>query len=224
MKRIASIIVVIAATLTLGSCASMNTQERSAGTGAVVGAGLGAILGQAIGGNTEGTLLGAGIGAVLGGIAGDQVGAYMDRQERDLRRAMDESNEAARRAHNAEAALVNRTHDVLTATFRSEVLFDFDSTTLKAGAYPELARVARVLNRYPDTSILVEGHTDTKGAEAYNQALSSARARAVKDALVREGVNPQRIRTEGYGESRPVSSNDAVNRRVTIVIEPIAKG
>ena len=90
----------------------------------------------------------------------------------------------------SEAASIQRTQNVLTATFRSEYLFDFDSSTLKPGAYSEIGRVANVLNRYPQTTIRVEGHTDSKGSEAYNQTLSEKRSLAVKSALTQRGVDP----------------------------------
>jgi outer membrane protein OmpA-like peptidoglycan-associated protein len=163
-----------------------------------------------IGGNTEATLLGAGIGAAVGGLSGHQVGAYMDRQEQALRAAMASS----------EAASIERTQNVLTATFKGDVFFDFDSSTLKPGGYTEINRVADVLNRYPQTMIRVEGHTDSKGSEAYNQDLSERRAHAVKNALTQKGVDSRRIQTVGFGASQPISSNDAMNRRVSIVIMP----
>ncbi|OEU65156.1 MAG: hypothetical protein BBJ57_01870 [Desulfobacterales bacterium PC51MH44] len=211
MKRMTSIIVSLALVLCFFSCAGPTHQERKAKTGALIGAAGGAILGQVIGGNTESTLLGAGIGAAVGGISGHQIGAYMDRQEQELRAAMAES----------EAASIQRNQNVLTATFKSEVLFDFDSSILKPGAYAEIGRVADVLNNYPQTTIRVEGHTDSKGSEAYNQVLSEKRALAVKNELTKGGVDPNRIQTVGFGESQPISSNDAMNRRVHVVIIPI---
>ncbi|MGD9278786.1 MAG: OmpA family protein [Desulfobacterales bacterium] len=210
MKKTIAIIASLALAISLLSCAGPTQQQRGAKTGALIGAAGGAILGQVIGGNTESTLLGAAIGTAVGGVSGYQIGAYMDKQEQELRAAMAAS----------EAASIERTQNVLTATFRSEFLFDFDSSTLKPGAYTEIARVANVLNKYPQTTIRVEGHTDSKGSEAYNQTLSEKRSLAVKIALTQRGVDPTRIQTVGFGESQPVSSNDAMNRRVVIVIIP----
>ncbi len=214
MKRTIKILVSLILVTFMFSCAGPTQQESGTKTGALLGAAAGALLGQAIGRNTTATILGAGIGAAVGGISGNQIGAYMDRQEQDLRAAMAQS----------EAASIQRTQNVLTATFKSEVMFDFDSSTLKPGAYQEMDRVARILNKYSQTTIRVEGHTDSKGSEAYNQILSEKRAMAVKNALVQRGVDPARIQTVGYGESQPISSNDAVNRRVSIVIIPIEAG
>jgi outer membrane protein OmpA-like peptidoglycan-associated protein len=210
MKRVITIVAILALAVFLISCAGVTQQERGAKTGAVIGAASGALLGQAIGRDTEATLLGAAIGAAAGGVAGHQIGAYMDRQEAELRNAMAQS----------EAASIQREKDILTATFKGDVMFDFDSSILKSGAYTELDRVAKILNSYPQTRITVEGHTDATGTEAYNQALSEKRAMTVKNALIQRGVDPIRIESIGYGESQPISSNNAVNRRVNIVITP----
>ena len=203
----------ISATLTLAAllaaCAGAN-QQTGTGVGAATGAGIGALVGQAIGRDTKGTLIGAGIGAVAGGLAGNLIGAYMDKQEQQLRQV--------------ETASIQRDQDVLTATFKSDLLFDFDSADLKPGAYSELDRVANVLNDFPQTTIRVEGHTDASGSVEYNQKLSERRAQSVKNALVQRGVDPQRIDAVGYGKSQIISSSDAVNRRVVIVINPIRQG
>ncbi|CAG34957.1 OmpA family protein [Desulfotalea psychrophila] len=203
-------ILIILLTLSLVGCAGQTNQQQGTGIGVGVGAGVGAIIGQAIGGDTGATLLGAGIGATVGGIAGNQIGRYMDQQEQDLRNAVAASN----------AASVRRDQDVLTATFKGETFFDTNSFTIKPGGWAEVNRVATVLNKYPNTNIKVAGHTDSLGNEAYNQQLSERRARAVKNALIQYGVNGNRIRAIGYGESLPISSSNAQNRRVEIVITP----
>src|SRR5574340_1102004 len=120
MNRLMRLTTIIALAAMLTACAGATKQQTGTGVGAAAGAGIGAILGQAIGHNTTSTLVGAGIGAVLGGIAGNQIGAYMDQQEQDLRQV--------------EAASIQRDQDVLTATFKSDMFFDYDSATIKPGA------------------------------------------------------------------------------------------
>ncbi len=210
MKKVITLMLIMSLCWFMFSCAEASRSRKGLGAGAVIGAMGGALLGQAIGGDTESTLIGAGIGTIVGGVAGQQIGAYMDRQEAELRSAV-----AA-----TEAASIRRTGDILTATFRSEVLFDFDSFILKPGAHFELGRVADVLIKYPLTNIRIEGHTDSTGSEQYNQILSEKRAGAVKNELVQRGVSASRIQTIGFGESQPISSSNAMNRRVNIVIIP----
>ncbi len=211
MKKYYKIIFAGLLAVFIASCAGTTNTEIKTKEGALVGAGVGAILGQAIGHNRQSTLVGAGIGAALGGLGGSQVGAYMDRQEAALNNAVAASD----------AASIKRTRDVLTATFKSDFLFNFNSFTLKAGAYPELDRVSRILNQYPQTRIRVEGHTDSRGSAEYNMKLSQRRAEAVANALIQRGVDPVRITTIGFGESQPVSSDASANRRVDIKIMPM---
>jgi outer membrane protein OmpA-like peptidoglycan-associated protein len=192
--------------------ASKETKGTVIGTGA--GAAVGAGLGAALGGNTKSTLAGAGIGALAGGIIGNRLGAYMDEQEQKLQAI----------AAQSEAMSIQRSQNVLTATFKSDVMFDVNSATLKPGAYAEIDRVAAVLRDYPQTRIQVAGHTDQSGSETYNQELSERRAMSVKNALVQRGVADARINTIGFGESMPISSEPAINRRVEIRITPVEQG
>jgi outer membrane protein OmpA-like peptidoglycan-associated protein len=195
----------------LGACAYQNQQQKGTAVGAGVGAAVGALAGQAIGHDTESTLWGAAIGAAVGGIAGNQIGAYMDRQEAALRNAMMAS----------QAASIQREQNILTATFKGDVFFEYDSATILPGGYSDITNLANVLKQYPQTMIRVEGHTDTQGSEEYNQKLSERRAQAVSTALIQQGVMQSRITTIGYGETQPISSDHAMNRRVKVVIEPV---
>lgn len=205
-----------AAVTALSGCAGMETKTgQGAAVGAGVGAAAGAGVGYAVGKDAKGALIGAAIGAAAGGLTGAAVGNYMDKQEQAMREALAQS----------EAASVRRETDVLSVTFKGDVSFGVDSAVLKPGAQQEIARVAQVLNQYPQTTILVAGHTDSTGAEEYNQKLSERRAEAVKNALVGRGVAPDRITIVGQGESMPIADNGTpegrqMNRRVEIRIQP----
>jgi outer membrane protein OmpA-like peptidoglycan-associated protein len=193
----------------------MTKTQKGAATGTAVGALVGAGLGQAIGRDTKGTMIGAGIGAVAGGLAGGAIGRYMDNQEATMRQQL----------AGVEGASIQRNADLLAVTFKSDVLFDTNSAALKAGSYDEMNRVAQVLNQYPETTILIAGHTDSTGTDTYNQQLSERRAAAVKNALTGQGVNPARMSAIGYGESKPIADNNTesgrqINRRVEITIAP----
>ena len=227
MKGVEKLVIMGLVMVLLVSCATATKQEKGTAVGAGVGAGIGAILGQAIGSDTTSTLIGAGIGAVIGGIAGNQVGAYMDRQEKALREAVAESEaitiqrtQEMIRASEAESR--QRELDILIATFKSGVFFDFDSATLKPGGYEEIRRVAPVLIKYKETILQVEGHTDSRGSETYNQQLSEKRAGAIDQYLENKGIDSSRWTIRGYGESQPLASNETEegrreNRRVELV-------
>lgn len=213
IKRI-SILVLIAATL-WGCAQPQNNTQKGALYGTGIGAAVGAGLGQVIGGDTKATLVGAGIGAALGGVAGGSIGRYMDNQEEALRQQFAAS----------EAANIQRNADLLAVTFKSDVLFDVDSASLKPGANTEINRVANVLVQYPQTTIQIAGHTDSSGAETYNQSLSERRAMSVKNALLGQGVAASRMQVIGFGESQPIADNSTqagrqLNRRVIVTIAP----
>ena len=205
----------------LAGCAAPETQtktQKGAIYGAAGGAAAGAIVGQVISHDTKGTLIGAAIGAAVGGLGGAGVGKMMDDQERDMRKAVASS----------EAASVSREGNLLAVTFKGDVTFDTNSTVLRPGLQSEINRVAGVLNQYPNTLVRVEGHTDSKGTDAYNMDLSNRRAMAVKNLLVQRGIADSRIEAVGYGETLPVATNDTEagrqrNRRVEIKIAPQTK-
>jgi outer membrane protein OmpA-like peptidoglycan-associated protein len=213
MKKI--LILVSAGVLVMTGCASMTKTEEGAVIGTGVGAAVGAGLGQAIGRSTGATLIGAAAGAAAGGLTGGLIGNYMDKQEKAMRDSL----------AGVEAANVQRNMDTLSVTFKSDVLFSVNSATLHPGAYDEMARVARVLKEYPQTTITVAGYTDSTGGEEHNLKLSQRRAEAVKTALVGQGVDAARITTVGYGASKPIADNSTpegrqLNRRVEILINP----
>lgn len=214
MKKLAGIIIVIM-TFSISGCATDTKTKKGTVIGATVGTVVGAGVGYAVGGK-KGAAIGAGSGMIVGGLTGASVGRYMDNQEREMRQAL----------ADAEAASIQREQETLAVSFKADVLFDFDSAVIKPGAYDEVDRVAQVLNRYPQTRIQIEGHTDSTGTETYNLDLSQRRADAVKNALVARGVDPARLQTIGFGESKPIAGNDTeagrqMNRRVKIVIVPI---
>ena len=213
IKRI-SVLALVAVTL-WGCAAPQNNTQKGALYGTGIGAAVGAGLGQVIGGDTKSTLVGAGIGAALGGVAGGSIGRYMDNQEAALQQQFARS----------EAADVRRNADVLAVTFKSDMLFDLNSAALKPGAYSEINRVADVLMQYPQTNVQIAGHTDSSGAEGYNQDLSERRALSVKNALLDQGVSQSRLRAIGFGESQPIADNSTavgrqLNRRVIVTIAP----
>jgi outer membrane protein OmpA-like peptidoglycan-associated protein len=214
MKRLL-ILTLILSMCALGCATPQNKKEKGTRIGVVGGAIAGALLGQAIGGDTAGTLIGAGVGAVAGGAIGRTVGSNMDQQEEAMRQQL-----AA-----VEAANIQRNADMLAVTFKADALFDVASAALKAGSFDEIQRVSTVLNQYPQTKIIVSGHTDSTGSEDYNLTLSERRANSVKNALAGQGVSLSRITTIGYGQATPIADNKTeagrqLNRRVIITIKP----
>ncbi|OPL12626.1 MAG: hypothetical protein AVO39_11415 [delta proteobacterium MLS_D] len=216
MKK--AILIILVGMFVLGGCATMSEQSKTkkgAVYGAAGGAAAGAVLGQIIGGDTEGTLIGTAAGAAIGGAGGAGVGHMMDKQEAEMREALATS----------EAVAIRREGELLALTFKGDVTFDHDSDQVRPGLYTEIDRIAEIMIRYPQTMILVEGHTDSTGSEEYNQDLSERRASSVAKLLVERGVQESRIRVIGYGESQPVATNDTtdgrrLNRRVEIRIDP----
>ena len=212
-KTILAVVIIIV--LTVSGCATDTQQQKKRNIGAALGTVVGAGVGYAIGGG-KGAAIGAGAGLVAGGLAGNEIGKYMDKQEAEMQQAL-----AA-----AESASIQREQDILAITLKSDFSFDFDSAVIKPGAEDEIARIAAVLIKYPQTNISIEGHTDSKGAEEYNMDLSKSRAEAVKASLIGRGLSSSRLQTIGFGESKPVATNDTEagrqqNRRVRIVIVPI---
>lgn len=137
------------------------------------------------------------------------------RQERDLRQAFADS----------EAASVTREGNLLAISLKGDLTFDVNSTTVRQGLYSEIDNIADAMLKYSDTLARVEGYTDSTGSEHYNLDLSIKRAEMVKYLMIQRGVESSRIKTMGFGESRPIASNDTeagrmLNRRVEIKILP----
>lgn len=180
--------------------------------GAIIGGLAGAAVGAVIGNNRghHSAKRGAVVGAVAGTAAGAVVGAMMDKQERELRQI--------------EGVNVTRTApDELKVTVRNEVLFDFNSAGLRTASRESLREMADVFQKYPNTTISVQGHTDSIGSAAYNKRLSNRRANSVASYLENLGVRSSRVETIGYGESQPRTTNSTaegrqLNRRVEIKI------
>lgn len=209
-------ITLVAAAIALGGCtiSDPNSPTRNTEGGALIGAGLGALIGASTGGHDrDARRSGAVLGAIIGGGLGALGGADLDRQAAELRSNM-----------GSNVGVVN-TGEQLIVTLPQDILFATDSASLTGGLQSDLRALADSINRYPNTTINVVGHTDNVGTASYNQALSTRRAQAVANVLSSAGVNYSRISAYGQGEDYPVTTNltsegRAENRRVEIVIIP----
>jgi len=190
----------------LTGCAGLQKTDwpTCAAVGGVGGAALGAIESSSWAGG--GALLGAGLGAAycwVHGAEAQQVAAVEEVVVEEV--AVAEPAEAVR--------------------VELDVKFDFDKAQVKQESYGDIKALADFMKQYPQTSTVVEGHTDSVGSDAYNQGLSERRASAVRDVLVNQyGVESGRVQAVGYGESRPVADNAtaegrAINRRVEAEVE-----
>lgn len=198
------------------SCATDDPNRR-----AKQGAVLGALAGVAIGSQSDNDNAKI-IGAALGGIVGYKVGQYMDKQQEELELAL--ADELANNMIDIERL----ENDVLRVNLSSEASFDVNQANLKPPFYPSLDKISEVLSKYDQTLINVIGHTDSTGAEEYNQALSERRSEAVAGYFNQSGLSDERLSTEGRGELSPRAGNDTaedrmLNRRVEIDLVPVVK-
>ena len=207
MKQIISSIAVIilCVSIVLMGCQASNTVK-----GGAIGATAGGILGGIIGKQAGNTAVGAIIGAAIGGTAGALIGNYMDRQAADMKKDL-------------QNAKIERVGEGIKITFDSGILFETNKSDLQSQAKENIGKLAAILNKYPDTNILVEGHTDSTGSTEYNQKLSERRAASVATYAEGLGVTASRFTTIGYGETQPIVSNSTAegrqqNRRVEIAI------
>lgn len=201
------------ATVMLVGCdATRNANNKQKGT--VIGATGGAVIGGVVGNNTGdgNTALGAIIGGVVGGAAGAYIGNRMDEQAQKIEEEIP-------------GAEVERVGEGINVTFdeTSGVYFATDKFAIEGQSREALMSLANIFKEYPNTNILVEGHTDSTGSDAYNLTLSKNRAQAVTNFLVSQGISTGRIDTKWYGEAQPKYDNSTVegrskNRRVELAI------
>jgi len=181
-------------------------------TGAALGAAAGAGIGLLAGGNhRRNALVGAGIGLLAGGA----IGAYMDKQEAELRAQL-----------AGTGVSVTRRGDYLVLNMPSNITFATDQAQIDPSFYSTLNAVAIVLSKYNKTLIDVYGYTDSTGSANYNLGLSQRRAQSVSGYLTSQGINPRRMYVTGFGQEQPIASNAtaegrAQNRRVEIQITPL---
>lgn len=185
-----------------------NTQTGVIG-GALLGGAIGAISGSDSDERLRNAAIGAAVGGTLGGIGGNQ----LDRQEAELRQQL-----------GGNVGIVNDGRS-LTVTMPQDILFAVDSAVVNPASQADLRALANSLNAYPNSRVVVVGHTDSTGSAAHNQALSERRASSVASVLIQNGVAPARITPVGRGENQPVATNQtpegrALNRRVEIIITP----
>lgn len=201
------VICLLSSSMIFSGCKSLNNTTKGAAIGTIAGAAVGAGVGKLLGN----TAVGAIAGAAVGGTTGALIGKKMDKQAAELE---------AQLGNNAE---VERIGEGIKVTFESGILFQTGKAELNVSSKEALTKFAKTLMEYPDTDVMIYGHTDITGSDAINQPLSENRANSVKRFLVSEGVAGSRITTQGMGSSAPVASNDTEagkqqNRRVEIAI------
>ncbi len=200
------LVVVLSAAFLFTGCASWNKTQKGAVVGTAAGGAAGAIIGRASGN----TALGAIIGAAAGGATGAVIGRQMDKQAEEIAKTVPD-------------AKVERIGEGIVVEFSSNILFGFDKSNLSEDAKTNLDKLVVVLDSYPDTNIEIQGHTDSKGSEAYNQSLSEQRAGTVSGYLSGKGITYNRLTIKGFGENVPKYSNEtsdgqSQNRRVEFLI------
>jgi len=195
----------------------MNNKEKGAVIGTASGAVIGGIIGNNVG-NKRNTALGAIIGAVVGGVTGGLIGNKMDKQAEKIK-------------DEIPGAEVTRVGEGINVTFnennpdgsKAGVYFGTAKYDITANSKLALDKLVKIFNEYPDTDILIEGHTDNAGSDAYNETLSKNRANAVANYLKAANIASSRLTVKWYGETQPkvdntTASNMALNRRVEFAI------
>ena len=196
-------ILVFASILVLAGCSSMNKQQKGTAIGAAGGAALGALV-------TKGSIWGILAGAAIGGAAGNLIGKKMDAQAKELTQAVP-------------TAQVERVGEGINMTFESGLMFKINSAEINESYKDDLTSATAVFAKYPETNLIIEGHTDDTGKDEFNMALSEKRAKAVSEFLKSKGIAASRITEKWYGEAQPKYPNDTEenrvkNRRVEIAV------
>lgn len=211
-------IVALAAAIAVTTGCATNDPNKRTKAGAAVGAIAGAVLGHQIHDKN-----GRYVGAAVGALTGAAVGNYMDEQQRKLEQQL-----AAERQNN-DIRLVRVDEETLKLELDSESTFSVNSSTVKPDFKNSLMKVSNVISEYGQTAVHVVGHTDSTGTQSYNQQLSEKRSNSVGSYLASGGVQRDRMRLSGRGETLPVANNGTsqgrdANRRVEIYIKPIVEG
>jgi outer membrane protein OmpA-like peptidoglycan-associated protein len=201
MKK--TVLCIAACSVLFVGCSTMNKQQQ----GTVAGAAGGAMLGAAV---SKGSIWGILIGAAVGGAAGNLIGKKMDKQAKELKQAIP-------------TAEVERVGEGINMTFNSGLMFKINSAAISESYADDLNAAAEVFKKYPETNILVEGHTDDTGSDEFNMKLSQQRAEAVVKFFEAAGVPRSRMTEKWYGETQPKYANDSEanrekNRRVELAI------
>ena len=222
MKKVLSnsILCVAIFMLVLSSCDTIKNSSKE-DKGVVIGASSGAVLGGVLGnnvGNRKNSAIGAILGAVVGGVAGGIIGNKMDKQAEKIKTEIP-------------GAKVERVGEGINITFdennpdgsKGGVYFETNKYNISSNSQLAVAKLEKIFTEYPNTNILIEGHTDNVGTASYNMKLSERRAKAVADRLKEAGVSSSRFTTKGYGDTQPLvdNSSDAnrkLNRRVQFAI------
>lgn len=220
MSKLKSSIAILSIAAVLSGCQTVRqnattgeTETNSTSKGAMIGALSGVLVGLATGDSAKERRNRALAGAVAGGAVGAGVGNYFDRQEAELREELRNSGVQVRRVGQ----------DQLVLVMENGIGFASDSYMLDSSIYRTLNGVARILVEYPDTVLMITGHTDSTGSDDYNQTLSLKRAESVRSYLAGQRVAANRLSTMGMGESSPICDNSTsqgrmCNRRVEINI------
>lgn len=192
MKKTMILIATVA--MIFSSCKSLNNTQKGTGIGAVAGGVAGGLI-------FKNTAAGAIIGAAVGGAAGYAIGRHMDKQAEAIKKAIPDAE-------------VTRVGEGIEMTFNSALLFKINSAELSADAKTDLDKLSGVFLEYPETNILVEGHTDDTGSDEFNMQLSEKRAKAVSGYLTAKGIDAGRFSVKWYGETQPKYPNDSEGNRV----------